>query len=568
MKPDPTMRQVRALVCVLGVAAGGLLTAVPALAVRHQMDSREVERFEQVSHETAELFAQGEALLARAQLRQAEEAFAKVRTAVPDSPLAARRHCQVLTELGEHEQAKGACEAARRNSHTVMEARAAVGAFMTGSKPPTVEELAGAIRLAQLAKRLPEQPFGDAAMCEIAYRIGDPGMLKKCVEDLQLIAPNHYETRRWSATLHATPSWPYWLGWGVLGLSSIGTVLHALLRRGRGSARFAAAGSVLVAVAVSTLASPAQAQDASAAAAPSAAASIERIPVDKAPADRKDTHWQLSEKFAINPDDPLSSVPSEADKNSAPMQFGYYIQDLSSEAAYAERKGDNAKAAKLWAALAKAVPDVAVGYRRACRAYEAAGEPDKALAHCSSAINLPGAILDDYMGYSKLMLAKPKLEPTDIADLDAVADHLRKAEAQPDSSNVAERITCQLGVLLSDAKRLERCTEALNKSAKGEVNTLLFGWNLAMLRADYGKARSLLHELKKTSFPPAALRKAEEATADASAWWRRPLQDWRYAAGLGVLALGLLLLALFRRSRNKPTGPATPPSVGSAAAAG
>lgn len=551
----------------LSVAAVGLVTATPAHAVRHQLDSRELERLEQVSHETAELFARGEALLSRGQLRPAEEAFAKVRTAVPDSALAARRHCQVLTELGEHEQAKGACEVARRNSHTVMEARAAVGAFMTGSKPPTVEELAGAIRLAQLAKRLPEQPFGDAAMCEIAHRIGDPGMLKKCVEDLQLVAPNHYETKRWSAALHATPSWPYWLGWASLAFATIGTAAHAMLRRGKGPARLVTAGSALVAVAVGTLASPAHAQG-EPSAAPSPAVSIERIPVDKAPADRKDTHWQLSEKFVINPDDPLSSVPSEADKNSAPMQFGYYVQDLSSEAAYAERKGDNAKAAKLWATLAKAVPDVAVGYRRACRAYEAAGEPDKALVHCSSAINLPGAILDDYMSYSKLMLAKPKLEPTDIAELDAVADHLRKAEGQPDSGNVAERITCQLGVLLADAKRLERCTEALNKSAKGEINTLLFGWNLAMLRGDYGKAKSLLQELKKTSFPPAALRKAEEATADASAWWRRPLQDWRYAAGLGALAIALLVIALSRRSRNKPTGPATPPSVGSAAAAG
>ncbi len=562
------MRQARVIVCALGVAAVGLLSARPACAVRHQLDSRDAQRLEQVSPEAARLFAEGEALLSRGQLQPAEEAFAKVRTAVPDSALAARRHCEVLTELGQREQARGACEVARRNSHTVMDARAAVGALMTGSKPPTVEELAGAIRLAQLAKRVPEQPFGDAAMCEIAYRIGDPGMLKKCVEDLQRVAPNHYETRRWAAALHATPSWPYWLGWGALAFPNTSTALHALLRRGRGSARLATAGSALVAVAVGTLTSPAHAQE-SAATEPAPATSVERIPVDKAPADRKDMHWQLSEKFVINPDDPLSSVPSEADKNAAPMQFGYYIQDLSSEAAYAERKGDYAKAAKLWATLAKAVPDVAVGHRRACRAYESAGDTEKALFHCSSAITLPGALLDDYLGYSKMMLAKPKLEPNEIADLDAVADHLRKSDkAQPDSGMAAERITCELGVSLGDAKRLERCTEALNKSAKGDVNTLLFGWNLAMLRGDYGKARSLLQELKKTPFPAPALLKAEQATAQASAWWRRPLQDWRYAAGLGVVALGFLAVALFRRARNKPTGPATPSSVGSAAAAG
>jgi tetratricopeptide (TPR) repeat protein len=566
------MRASRAIFCAL-VALLPLLKTGAAHGVRHQLDSRELERLKASSVETADLFAQGEAHLAKAELKEAAESFARVRASEPESALAARRHCQVLTELGRHGEAMAACLAARKLSHTVMDERAMVGAILSGDKAPSIEALASAIRLVQLIKRLPDQPFGDAALCEVAYRIGDSGMLKKCVEGLQRIAPDHYETRRWSAALNTAPAWPYWLGWGALALGSCATLAHAVARRLRPRARLgAAAPALLVAMALATPVRPALAQSsASSAAAPAPAMSVERLAPDKLPEDRSDVHWQLSSKFVINPDDPEKSVPSLEDKNAAPMQFGYYIQDLSSEAAYAEQKGDFVKAGKFWAALSKAVPDVAVGYRRACRAFRRAQDSEKALLYCSAALSRSGVIVDDYAQYGELMLAKPgPLQPNDIADLDAVVEHLRTSvDGQPDSLIAGERLACGIGVQLSDEKRLQFCTDRLSKGAvKDHVNTLFFRWNLAMLRRDYGAAKALLPEMKKAGMPAAALQKAEEKTFEASAWWRRPLKDWRYGAGLvALLAVAAGLMLYFRR--NKPSNPAARrPDIDPAAAAG
>jgi tetratricopeptide (TPR) repeat protein len=566
------MRPVRAFFCALAAVLLPLSSAGVAQAGRHQLDSRELERLKVSSADTAELFRQGEAHLAKAELKEAAELFARVRASEPESALAARRHCQVLTELGQHTEAMAACLETRKLSHTVMDERAMVGAVLTGDQAPSVEELATAIRLVQLTKRLPDQPFGDAALCEVAYRIGDSGMLKKCVEGMQRIAPDHYETRRWSAALHTGPVWPYWLGWGALALGAVVTLAHAVA--GRLRAGVAAAAPALVAVALLGFARPALAQAGETTPpTPKPAVSVERLDADKLPEDRKDVHWQLSSKFIINPEDPESSVPSLEDKNSAPMQFGYYIQDLSSEAVYAEQKGNFVKAGKFWAALSKAVPDVAVGHRRACRAFRRAEDSEKALLHCSAALSRSGVIIDDYAQYGELMLAKPGLmQPVDIADLDAVIDHLRSStEGQPDSLIAGERLACGLGVQLSDEKRLLRCTDALSKSiVKDHVNTLFFRWNLAMLRRNYGEAKRLLPEMKKAGMPPPALQKAEEKTAEASAWWRRPLKDWRYGAGLAALvALVSGLLFNRRMRRNKPTKPAaTGADIDPAAAAG
>lgn len=564
------MRPARATLCALAAVLLPLFSSGAAHAGRHQLDSRELERLKVSSVDTAELFRQGEAHLAKAELKEAAALFARVRASEPESALAARRHCQALTELGQHSEAMAACLAARKLSHTVMDERAMVGAVMTGENAPSVEELATAIRLVQLTKRLPDQPFGDAALCEVAYRIGDSGMLKKCVEGMQRIAPDHYETRRWSAALHQAPAWPYWLGWGALALAALGTLAHAVAGRLRARARVT--GPALVAVALLGFARPSLAQpgETTTMPTPTPAMSVERLDADKLPEDRKDVHWQLSSKFIINPEDPESSVPSLEDKNSAPMQFGYYIQDLSSEAVYAEQKGNFVKAGKFWAALSKAVPDVAVGHRRACRAFRRAEDSEKALLHCSAALSRSGVIIDDYAQYGELMLAKPgQLQPADVADVDAVVEHLRNSkEGQPDSLIAGERLACGLGVQLSDEKRLQRCTDALSKSlVKDHVNTLFFRWNLAMLRRDYGEAKRLLPEMKKAGMPVPALQKAEEKTAEASAWWRRPFKDWRYGAGLAALVAlvgGLLLNRRLRRS--KPT--ATAPGIDPAAAAG
>ncbi|HYQ18281.1 MAG TPA: hypothetical protein VEQ58_21045, partial [Polyangiaceae bacterium] len=360
------------------LVVGSVVTSAKADAPRHhQLDEQDLQLMTTASPDAAKLFAEGEERLAAGDLKQAEAAFSRVRELAPTSGLAARRHAQVLTELGRKDDAIVACRQAITNSRTGIDGRACVATLMLGSAPPTVDEVAEALRLVAWAKRMPNQPFADAALCEIAYRLGDDGMLKHCVESMQAYAPDHYETRRWASALPHEQQWPRWLGWGVVLLAGAGTLAHASRRRVARKAR--AVLPATAALLALTLGSSAHAE-------PASAASIEKVPAQELPKDaaaQKGLHWQLSSSFPINPQSPETSVPSIEQRNKDPLEFGYYLQDMASEGAAAEKKGDFALAARFWATLVKAVPDVATGYRRACKAFEQSADLPHAIEYCA-----------------------------------------------------------------------------------------------------------------------------------------------------------------------------------------
>jgi len=551
------MRQGSSLLLALGAIAAtfsglGQLSAQPS--GRHRLDERDLERMAEATPHAAKLFAEAEEKLERGDLLAAEPLFARVRSQAPTSGLAARRHCQVLIELGRREPAFVACKQAVIHGRTPMDERAAVGALMLGDKPPTTAELAEALLLAQSVQRLSDQPFGEAALCEIAYRIGDDGMLKHCVDGLKSLAPDHYETRRWSGAATPRASWSYWLAWGVLAMLGLLTGLHALLgRRPRRSARGAVAAAI-VGLVTATYSAPVAAQEAPS---PAPTTSVERYSAQEPPADRKGVHWQLSSAFPINPGDPEASVPSIEARNKDPLQFGYYLQDLASEGAYADKAHDYAKAVKYWRALAIAVPDVGIGFRKSCQAYQKMNDREKALEFCAAAINREGIMLDDYVNYGQLLLAKPKaLDPVELADIEAVIQHLRDGkDGQPDAGILAEQFACEVGMRLNDVKRLERCTQRLALATKNDQKTLFYQWSLAILNKNYPEARRLLGEMKKTPMKADALRRLEEATK-AGDWWRKLFRDWRYGAGLGAAVLLLACTILWRRRRPRGGGPA------------
>src|SRR5258706_8177355 len=111
-----------------------------------------------------------------------------------------------------------------------MDLRAMVGAIV--SAPPTPTELANAFGLAKRARDvMPLEPFGYAAQCDIARRLGDPDMLSQCLEELRRVAPDHYETRRVEAIAAATRHpWRFAFGWAAVGAVFIGTLVHAVWR--------------------------------------------------------------------------------------------------------------------------------------------------------------------------------------------------------------------------------------------------------------------------------------------------------------------------------------------------
>jgi tetratricopeptide (TPR) repeat protein len=501
----------------------------------HPLDYDELARVREATPRAAELFEQAEASLRAGELQAAERALREARVVAPNSYLLGRRHCQVLTELGRQTEAVEACRVALTIS-TAMGSRAFVGALMAGTSPPKPRELVQAVREAAGARRLQQQPFSEAAFCDIAYHIGDDAMLDLCVTALQAVAPNNFETLRWTAARRQTPAWPYWLGWGALGALVLFTGLHALwqwLHRPAKSRGAAAAAAALFFVAT-MVGGTAQAEE---------EASKETPPGEPA------EHWQLS-TFRINFADPESQIPSAEERDKNPLQFGYFLQDLNTEAMKAERKGDWRAAVKLWRAAAKAVPDMAIGFGRACRAYQVLGEVDDALQFCARAVNREGSTVEDYLRYAELVTSRPAvLSSVEVEDLDAIVKHLREKGEQAGPAAVVE---CRLGVKLEDGVRLARCTEVLGKLSPQEPRTMTFQWSYAMLRQDYGEANRLVASMEKSSMNRQALAQAQEATSKASAWWRRPLTDWRYAVGLGLgLAFAVIGLLLLRRRMSR-----------------
>ena len=283
---------------------------------------------------------------------------------------------------------------------------------------------------------------------------------------------------------------------------------------------------------------------------------------EEAPADAAEhgEHWQLS-RFPINHADPEKQIPSIEDRNKDPLQFGYFLQDLNNEAVKAERLGDWRAALRYWRADALAVPDMAVGFGKACRAYQMLGELEHAIEFCSQALNREGSTVEDYLRYAELLTSRPAaLSPVEIQDLDAMVKHLREKE-QPGPAAVVE---CRQGVKLDDVVRLQSCTAVLGKLSPTDPHTLTFQWSFAMLRRDYREANRLLAAMEKTSMNRQALAQARDTTAHESAWWRRPLTDWRYSLALLVslaASVGGLFMLRRRMSRLEPGGPGPAPAT-------
>lgn len=535
--------------------------------LRHTLDERNLERARAVSQQAVDDFLKAEELIRVGKLMEAESLLNQASAAVPKSPILARRHCEVLTELGERERAVAKCRDMMPNTGwpTAMDYRAYAGALMSGTKPPTPDEVAVAVRSAAAARQLVGQPFSDAAFCDIAHRLGDDLMFNKCVQALESEAPTHYETMRWASVKKVHSSWPLLLGWAVMLLGSAATLAHALLRKFRPQLLLKLSGAALLAIGLLSAPRTALAQ---------ALPPPEKVPVGQPlPEGAKDDDykWQLSQ-FRINHDNPEGNLPNTEARNSHPLEFGYLLQDLASEAAYAERRGDDRAALKYWRAIAKAVPDSASGFSKSCKAYYRLGELDSARDYCSRTLNLPGVTAGDYALYGELMTSRPgKPTPLDVADVEAVIKHLRGIEG---GAVLAEQVQCQLGIQIEDVTRLEACTKALAKATPNDPQTLIFQWSYAMLRKDFSEAKRLTAAMKKTSAKPEAITKMDQSTAKASALWRRFGWDWRFQLGLGLVFLGgsIMLLRRWRAARSgsatitPPSPPAPPAASGDRAA--
>lgn len=254
-------------------------------------------------------------------------------------------------------------------------------------------------------------------------------------------------------------------------------------------------------------------------------------------------------RFKLNDADPESSVPPLEARDASPLEFGYYLQEILDKAAAATKAGDSVKTVRYYRALAKAVPERALGFSRLCQSLEATGEREAAIVACHSALGLPGVVIDDYVRYVHLILAAPGiLAPRDLEEIKAVTTHLK---SQPEAKIVGYHLQCELGTRVADVATLEECTAALTAAAPCDPKTISFQWALALQKGDGAEARNIIRRAAEAGMTAEAVQLMKDRTAEHFSLWPRRLADWRFSAPLAVavFAASASALAIVRRRR-------------------
>jgi hypothetical protein len=324
----------------------------------------------------------------------------------------------------------------------------------------------------------------------------------------------------------------------------------------------------------------------------------------------------LATKFRINDENPLATVPSPEDANAHPLEFGYMIQDLIARGEGAIQKKDWDRAVKYYEALARAVPDRAITFRKLCSGYAELGKIDIAAANCGKAITLGGARVFDHFRFVNLSLRRANLSTTDVADLEASIAHLRahiaanpaparNTEPAPTPSSEGakpskdplmtkeqvkqeflarsaararglevlenqeeeaqrtvslpleiEVLACKLSVRLRDERKLDACIDGLERLKTDEKVVLSFEWASAIVRKDSVRAGELLEKAKKLRLAPAALQAMtdEQRRTFAGAGALGFLERRGLAVALAVLAAALATWGALRFARSRKHG--------------
>ena len=196
---------------------------------------------------------------------------------------------------------------------------------------------------------------------------------------------------------------------------------------------------------------------------------------------------QLS-KWTIDANNPEASAPTKQQRKKDPLQFGYWLMDVSVIADKAFERGDYATAVKYYRALSKGAPEKSVPYTKLCSSYLALGDVRAALASCREALRRDGARVLDHARFLRLLVeSKDTLSPEDLADVDAIFAHLKSEKVD---MMVLDQLRCDVALRVEDARRLEECTSALVVKAPDDPRTISYQWSLAMLRKDRDAAEA------------------------------------------------------------------------------
>ena len=297
----------------------------------------------------------------------------------------------------------------------------------------------------------------------------------------------------------------------------------------------------------------------------------------------------LSTKYPVNEDNPVAGLPTPEQRDADPLEFGYLLQDLISRAEGAHTKQDWAASVKYYEALARLVPDRAIGFSRLCWGYASLGKIEIAAANCGKALRLGGARVMDHFRFVNLTLQKQNLTAADVSEVEASLAHLREhltpkaAAEEPVSSdqsavdalekqaaakdspvtptlavNVAV-LGCKLAVRLREEKRIDACLAGLVTVNAPPKVRLPFEWAKAIVTKDRARAAQVVVTAKSLGFPETAIEgmRAEEARTFAAAGLFGRLGNSRWpvlfgAFGLVVALSGALLWKFVSTKRRLP----------------
>lgn len=250
--------------------------------------------------------------------------------------------------------------------------------------------------------------------------------------------------------------------------------------------------------------------------------------------------------FAIDPVDPVASVPTDEEAAKKPLEMGYFVMNLEARALAATAQGHHAQAAQYYRAMAKAVPERATGFAKACRSHALAQQWDLALEVCKVALATDGVKLADYALYVEVMLKQNKAwSKTDVEDVEAVLARMQEHSGDDAHAyRIVADALCQVAVKLEDEGRLVACNEMMVKIGPNDLKTLVYATALAIKKRDWEQAGRVIERARRAGVDEKALA-AWEAKITALRP-KAPATSVRSVAWLGAAAaLVLFALVLF-----------------------
>jgi hypothetical protein len=257
---------------------------------------------------------------------------------------------------------------------------------------------------------------------------------------------------------------------------------------------------------------------------------------------QEDADALFETKFLIDYEDPTRAIPSEAERNEAPLDFAYFIMNLSELAQDAEKQHDREAQIRYLRGIAAAVPTRSLGFSKLCAAYEANQQLSEAERSCSAAITLPGATLEDFARYVRVLFSQEReLDAAQLATVEAVGDHLRR-EAK--DSPILIDIECQLAIRTKDRARYAVCTKVLEALPDNDVKRLSYNWSWAMGQRDFSQAGALIKRAEQSALPSDLVERMARTRMAQMPWWRRTAEHI-FATQLWIATLAVTLLCLF-----------------------